>query len=171
MANKMADKKKNINRPASITPKVREKGLLAAKSINELARTEQKAQIKQELPAMSIDEMAHDARTAQAKQDGKPVRNSSVLARNDRKERPVQESKSVRRESRGPSFSTRIRNNSAGRFTLDAYYELRHKVTWPTFIEARNMTFIVIGLSVAIGALLGLVDFGLNHLFFLISGH
>jgi len=43
-------------------------------------------------------------------------------------------------------------------------------VTWPTFEEARNMTFVVIGLSVIIGGLLNLADAGLQYLFFLISG-
>lgn len=54
-------------------------------------------------------------------------------------------------------------------FILDAYYELRHKVTWPTFLEARNMTIIVILLSAAIGLVLGMVDLGLYQLFLLIS--
>ena len=77
----------------------------------------------------------------------------------------------MRREARGPSsWQVRFRNSRWGRFVLDAYYELRHKVTWPTFEEARNMTIAVILLSAAVGALLGLVDYGLQQLFFLISG-
>lgn len=101
-----------------------------------------------------------------------PARSSRVAARDDRKEQTTkQESKTVRRETKGPSsLETRFRSSRAGRFVLDAYYELRHKVTWPTFEEARNMTVAVIILSAAVGALLGLVDYGLQHLFFLISG-
>jgi len=50
---------------------------------------------------------------------------------------------------------------------------LRYKVTWPTFHEARNMTFVVIALSAAIALLLGIVDLGLTKLFFLFThlGH
>jgi len=55
------------------------------------------------------------------------------------------------------------------RFVREAYHELRYKVTWPTFQEARNMTLVVIALSAAIGILLGIVDVGLLKLFQLIS--
>lgn len=68
-----------------------------------------------------------------------------------------------------PSWSVRLRKNRLISFILDAWYELRHKVTWPTFIEARNMTIIVILLSAAIGLVLGLVDLGLYRVFILIS--
>jgi preprotein translocase SecE subunit len=53
---------------------------------------------------------------------------------------------------------------------LEAYDELRHKVTWPTFQEARNMTIVVILLSAAVSAFLALADLGLFKLFQLISG-
>jgi preprotein translocase SecE subunit len=84
------------------------------------------------------------------------------------------ERKAVRSSSSGSSkqstTSTRFRNNRIVRFVREAYYELRYKVTWPTFQEARNMTFVVIGLSAAIGLLLGLADLGLFQLFRLITG-
>lgn len=84
------------------------------------------------------------------------------------------ERKAVRSSSSGSSkqstTSTRFRNNRIVRFVREAYYELRYKVTWPTFQEARNMTFVVIGLSAAIGILLGLADLGLFQLFRLITG-
>jgi len=32
------------------------------------------------------------------------------------------------------------------------------KVTWPTRTETRNLTIVVIGISVTVGAILGLVD-------------
>jgi preprotein translocase subunit SecE len=92
-----------------------------------------------------------------------------AAAREERKEQPKQE-KPARRESKGLSFDARIRRNSLGRFILEAYYELRHKVTWPTFEEARNMTIMVLALSLVVGLILGLADMGLYRLFSLISG-
>ncbi|MBX5457984.1 MAG: preprotein translocase subunit SecE [Thermogemmatispora sp.] len=75
----------------------------------------------------------------------------------------------VRREQR-PSFFARLLQLRLFRFPYEAYYELRYKVTWPTFEEARNMTIAVIALSVALGIVLGLVDIGLFQLFRLITG-
>jgi preprotein translocase SecE subunit len=86
------------------------------------------------------------------------------------RERKVQESKPVRREIKKPSLLMRMRGNRFARFVLDAYYELRHKVTWPTFVEARNMTVIVILLSAAVGAAIAAVDYGLLQLFKLLTG-
>jgi preprotein translocase SecE subunit len=91
-------------------------------------------------------------------------------ARETRKEQPKQESRPTRRETRGPTLQARLRNNRIGRFIFEAYYELRHKVTWPTFNEARNMTFMVLLLSAVVAIILALADFGLYHLFLLISG-
>jgi preprotein translocase SecE subunit len=87
--------------------------------------------------------------------------------REERKEQPKQ----VKRSSKG-SIGTiqRLRNGRVGRFITEAYYELRHKVTWPSFEEARNMTIVVIIISVVIGGILGLVDYGLYNLFLYISG-
>lgn len=45
--------------------------------------------------------------------------------------------------------------------------ELR-KVTWPTREEALRLTYVVIGLSVVMGAVLGGVDFILNSLYTLV---
>jgi len=114
---------------------------------------------------------ATDAAKARSEKE-QPVKSSKAVARDDRKEQVTkQESRSVRREARGlSSWETRFRNSRFGRFALDAYYELRHKVTWPTFEEARNMTFVVIVLSAVIGGLLSLADAGLQQLFLLISG-
>lgn len=122
-------------------------------------------------PGPSRSQTTESAKTRSSDKE-LPVKSSRVAARDDRKEQATkQESKPVRRETRGPSsLETRFRSSRVGRFVLDAYYELRHKVTWPTFEEARNMTVAVILLSAAVGALLGLVDYGLQHLFFLISG-
>ena len=121
--------------------------------------------------------MARDERVSgksvkeQTKPETKPTaKSSTVTSRTEpKRDRTVQDNK-ARRTSREPAWLTRFRNTRIGRFVFEAYYELRHKVTWPTFEEARNMTLIVIVLSAVIGAALALVDFGLYHLFLLISG-
>jgi len=102
-----------------------------------------------------------------------PVKNVKAVAR-ERDDRKVQESKTVRRDTRGPAtrgpaqWQLRLRSNRYVRFILDAYYELRHKVTWPTFNEARNMTIVVLLLSAAVGLLLGAIDYGLQSLYVLL---
>ncbi len=81
--------------------------------------------------------------------------------------------KPVRRDTKASSAPAKkpggIRNSTLVRFIRDAYRELRYKVTWPTFVEARNMTLVVIALSTVIGLVLGLVDEGLFQLFRLIA--
>jgi preprotein translocase SecE subunit len=72
------------------------------------------------------------------------------------------------RSAKGPSPLARLRNNRIGRFMFEAYYELRHKVTWPTFEEARNMTVMVLIISAVLGGILSLIDLGLYHLFLLV---
>ncbi len=179
----MADKRKNTSRPASqaatrATPKTNEKDQ-PVKSISAMARDERKGvkePTKEEStsPVKSIGELARDERK-NAKEPTKVERKASVrnnvaaLRSEPKKDRVVQESR-VRRDTKEPSWLLRFRNSRVGRFVFDAYNELRHKVTWPTFEEARNMTLIVIALSGIIGAALALVDFGLYHLFLLISG-
>ena len=102
-----------------------------------------------------------------------PAKNARTAVREVRKEQPMkQESKSTRRDSKSSlTLAKRFRNSRIGRFILDAYYELRHKVTWPTFTEARNMTIAVIAISAVIALILGLADLGLSRLYlFIISG-
>ncbi len=115
---------------------------------------------------------ATEATKARGSEKEQPIKSSKPVARDDRKEQVTKpENRSVRREAKGPSsWETRFRTSRFGRFVLDAYYELRHKVTWPTFEEARNMTFVVIVLSAVIGGILSLADAGLQQLFILISG-
>ena len=95
-------------------------------------------------------------------------------ARATARERETRESKPVRRESkasaRAQSSPSRFRNSRLVRFAREAYQELRYKVTWPTFQEAKNMTIAVVAISVAAGVLLGLADAGLFQLFRLITG-
>jgi preprotein translocase SecE subunit len=140
VANKMADKKKSAGQSSSRTQA----------PVPTKAQASEKAQVSE--------------KTQSAK-------NTRTTTRDERKEQGKQESKPIRRETKAsPGLVTRVRNSRVGRFVLDAYYELRHKVTWPTFEEARNMTIVVIGLSAVIAALLGLADLGLYRLFLLISG-
>ncbi|HLH62052.1 MAG TPA: preprotein translocase subunit SecE [Ktedonobacteraceae bacterium] len=142
MANKMADKKKNASQGGMIPASARSEEKEQSKNSNAIARErEEKEQSK----------------------------NSRAVAREERK---VRETKTVRSasSSKQSSSSTRFRNNRIVRFVREAYYELRYKVTWPTFEEARNMTFVVIALSAAVGLLLGLADLGLFQLFKLITG-
>jgi preprotein translocase SecE subunit len=111
-------------------------------------------------------ERAQSARSARA-----VVREERKEPVKQRKEPAKQISRPERREAKASSsLWLRFRNSAIGRFIIEAYYELRHKVTWPTVEEARNMTIAVIALSVVIGGILALADFGLYHLFFFISG-
>ncbi len=174
----MADKKKNTTRPASqatrATLKTSEKDQ-PVKSISAMARDEVKnaqEQTKAEdtSAVKSISAMARDERKnpkVQAKTENKSsVKSSTAALRSEpKKDHPV-----ARRETKEPSWLLRFRNSRIGRFVFEAYYELRHKVTWPTFEEARNMTVIVIVLSGIIGLALFAVDSGLYQLFILISG-
>jgi preprotein translocase subunit SecE len=52
-------------------------------------------------------------------------------------------------------------------FFQDAFSEIR-KVHWPTREQARNLTTLVIGVSLAIGVLLGAVDYVFEKLFELV---
>jgi preprotein translocase SecE subunit len=106
--------------------------------------------------------------------DKKKNASQSVMAESNARGSEKVQSKATKRESKqSPTFWTRFRNYKPVRFVREAYNELRYKVTWPTFQEARNMTFVVIALSAAIAFLLGIADLGLTKLFFLFSnlGH
>lgn len=50
----------------------------------------------------------------------------------------------------------------------EAREELR-KVAWPTWLETRNNTMLVIGISIFVAAFLGLADIGLSALFRLVT--
>ena len=145
MANKMADKKKNSSQRSTRN----QSQVVASK-----ARSDEMA-----VPKVRSDE----------KEQGKQVK-ATVREKDERK---AQESKTVRRESKSqskgpPNWQVRLRSNRYFQFVLDAYYELRHKVTWPSFNEARNMTIAVILLSIAIGIILGIADYGLQQLYYLL---
>lgn len=148
MANKMADKKKSASQGA-------------ARSRSPKQVTDVKAVGDEKESSKNVKAVAREQDESKT-QERKP------------------ESKTVRRDNKGPStakpysakgpakWQIRLRGNRYVRFILDAYYELRHKVTWPTFHEARNMTIVVLLLSAAIGILLGVVDYGLQNLYVLL---
>lgn len=118
------------------------------------------------------------SQTAEQKaRDGEQEQGKSTKAEaRARIERKGSESKTAARPretnrsgSKGPSETlTRLRSNRIVRFLFESYYELRYKVTWPTAVEARNMTFVVIALSVAVGLILGLADLALSQFYLLI---
>jgi preprotein translocase SecE subunit len=117
--------------------------------------------------------MADKKRSASQEEVTEPKVRESRSAKavaSQREERRARESRAVRRDSRRPSFWTRLRSNRLVNFFFEAYRELRYKVTWPTFEEARNMTIAVIVLSGVVAAVLALADLGLFRLFQLISG-
>ena len=106
--------------------------------------------------------------------DKKKNVSQSVAAESNARSSEKVQSKSTKRESKqSPTFWSRFRNYKPVRFVREAYNELRYKVTWPTFQEARNMTFVVIALSAVIAVLLFVADLGLQKLFFLFTslGH
>jgi preprotein translocase subunit SecE len=154
---------------------------LPVKSISEMARDKAKAGAKTttkpegKATVKSVSETVRtEAKSTKesVKSESKTVaKSASSTARVEpkREQRSTQENR-VRRERREPAWLLRFRNSRVGRFIFEAYYELRHKVTWPTFEEARNMTIIVIVLSAVIGLVLFAIDSGLTQLFLLISG-
>lgn len=85
------------------------------------------------------------------------------------KERDPEVSRPARRPA--PAPEEKQRSGLLGRFqTLlqDIIAEIG-KVTWPSISETRNLTIVVIGISVIIGGLLGLVDLLLVGLLRLLS--
>ena len=110
---------------------------------------------------------------AQASEKESKSAKASASARAERQSKPASK-QPTRRDARSTQASSKqsggFRNWRVVRFAREAYRELRYKVTWPTFVEARNMTLIVIILSTIIGLILGLLDQGLLQAFKLITG-
>jgi preprotein translocase subunit SecE len=98
----------------------------------------------------------------------KEPKSARASVREERQSKPVK--RDVRTTQASSKKSGGFRNWPLVRFVRDSYRELRYKVTWPTFVEARNMTVVVIVLSTIIGLILGLVDQGLLKVFTLITG-
>ena len=120
--------------------------------------------------SQAAEQKAQDGEQGQGKR-------AKAVTRTWGEERKGSESKTVTRpretnrpgSKKAPSETlTRLRSNRIMRFLFESYYELRYKVTWPTPEEARNMTFVVIALSVAVGLILGLADLALSQLYLLI---
>jgi len=65
------------------------------------------------------------------------------------------------------AVKTARRENRVVRYFRETRSELR-KVIWPTRQEATNLTLVVIAVTVAMSALLGLVDYIFSQLFGLI---
>ncbi len=151
----MADKKKNTSQSP-------------ARNQNQMVNPKPKARNNSDEKDQMVTPVAPKARSDE-KEQGKTAK--AVAPAREKSERKVQESsKSTRRDAKSSApWQVRFRNNRTVRFIFDAYYELRHKVTWPSFNEARNMTIAVILISVAVGLVLGAVDLGLYQLFLLIS--
>jgi preprotein translocase subunit SecE len=73
--------------------------------------------------------------------------------------------------STGPSKSSRTSTRTGGggilswrpRFAMDIIAELR-KVVWPTREDVVHLTFVVVVVTVIMGAVLGLIDIGIGWL-------
>jgi preprotein translocase subunit SecE len=129
------------------------------------SQTSQTGQTKQRQASQMVEPKAKGVE--REKEQSKP----SKAAARERERDERKEKSAPRRETRSssPTLQSSLRKNAIIRFILDSYLELRFKVTWPTFEEARNMTIAVLALSVVIGAILGIADFGLLHLYQLIT--
>src|SRR3712207_1054638 len=76
------------------------------------------------------------------------------------------------REMMAPSRPGRVRplrERLNVTFFREAWSELR-KVHWPTRIQARNLTALVVGISVAVGIILGGMDYVFSRVFGFIVG-
>jgi preprotein translocase SecE subunit len=156
VAKKMADRKKNSRR-----------GQTAALKTPSRKRTQVEKSVEAPL-ASQEREMVAAKNAAPASEDHRALvsTKSASAPTHEARRQPRQETKvTSRRELKAPP---RWRNNPAGRFIYDAYYELRHKVTWPTLKEARNMTFVILALSAVVGGIIALADYGLHELFIFI---
>lgn len=155
----MADKKKNSHRSQTAALKTpSRKQSQAGKSVRVPAPENQefdKPVLAKSAKASALESQIESVPTKEAKV---PAHKEPRRSRSEAKAVP-------RRETKGPP---RWRNNAIGRFIYDAYYELRHKVTWPTLTEARNMTMVVVALSAVIGSIIALADYGLHELFIFI---
>ena len=153
MAKNMADRKKSATRSQTTELKAREKRATTEKSV------------KTTPASASTEKGTNVSALREARRE--PVKDTKTAAR---REPAKQDAKTAaRRDTKAPSTFTRLRNSKAGRFIYDAYYELRYKVTWPTFEEAKNMAFLVVIISAVLGLLIAGTDFGLYRLFTLIT--
>ena len=155
----MADKKKNSHRSQTTALKAP-------------SRKQSQAEKSVKVPALENQEfdesvLAKSAKTSalESQLESVPTKEAKARSREEPRRSRSETKAAPRRETKGPP---RWRNNAVGRFIYDAYYELRHKVTWPTLTEARNMTIVVIALSAVVGGIIALADYGLHELFIFI---
>ena len=164
MASNMAEKKKNANpsrsasRSQTVEPKAANSSKDAAKDGKVVSSAGEK--LSEKLPKEPAKE---EKATSSTKE---PAKEARAVSRDRERSKPVAKKPVVKAPA---SWRVRLRRYRLIAFMLDAYFELRHKVTWPTAIEARNMTIIVLLLSAAVGVILGLVDLGLYQVFLLLT--
>jgi preprotein translocase SecE subunit len=155
----MSEKKKSAGQGESeeLKAQASEKELKSARASREerSAREESKAQASEK-----------ELKSARASREERSVRE-------ERQSKPANKP-AAKRDARSTQASSKKsggwRNWPFMRFVRESYRELRYKVTWPTFEEARNMTIVVILLSTVIGLILGLLDQGLLQAFKAITG-
>src|SRR5438105_3999083 len=165
----MTDRKKNTGRASTARRMATSQSMKAAKtekSVN--ASTDEKTETSVKSSAAGKTETS--VKSSATGKTEKAVKSSA--RETTRREPTKQENKTtLRRDAKGStSLAKRLRSNRIGSFLYEAYYELRYKVTWPTFREARNMTLVVIALSAVIGIILAGADLGLHRLFLFIVG-
>jgi len=70
-----------------------------------------------------------------------------------------------------PALRPNIANQGRGigKFLAEVRSELK-KVVWPTREEATNLTALVVGISVLVGFVLGMIDYAFSELFHLLLG-
>lgn len=155
----MADRKKNSNRSQTAALKTpSRKQTQVEKSVEAPFLEDQ--ELNKPVPVKSVKAPAsEDYREPIA------IKGTKTSAHEARRPSRQETKAASRREPKAPP---RWRNNAAWRFFYDAYYELRHKVTWPTLKEARNMTLVVLALSAVVGGIIALADYGLHELFIFI---
>jgi preprotein translocase subunit SecE len=112
----------------------------------------------QRKPAVKEPKEQSPSRVAQ--QTARQVRSAGAQTKPSPSGKPAQSPKSQEKEK---SVLTQRRERVA-QLVRDTRSELR-KVTWPDRDTTRNLTLLVIGVSVILGLLLGGIDFGLLKLF------
>src|SRR5690348_7131268 len=125
----MADRKKNSHRSQTAALKTpSRKQTQVDKSVEAPALGDQ--ELNKSVSAKSVKTLA-----TEDNHEPESVKGTKTSAQESRRQSRQETKVAARREPKAPP---RWRNNAAGRFIYDAYYELRHKVTWPTLKEARN---------------------------------
>ena len=91
------------------------------------------------------------------------------MAKSKAREKSKDRSKSKGKPRRDKKAVARRQPNAIQRFFKETVGELR-KVSWPTRKEATNLTLVVLAVTVAMSAFLGLLDFLFSRFFALLIG-